>query len=246
MFEISKGIILSTSVLEFLPACWRAMPTLEEFYDIDWREVKISTIYANITHHSYKEKWQVHCESRGGQATRISEPDYVRQELWGSAKANLTTPDQWTHTHGVLNSQSFEYVMQPAVRNSFFGVFFRNGIVHNDASPWAVRALQDHQTRRFISIPLSSIGRISITLRCNQYQERWENGVCKEIRAVDPWLLFYDTTFPRFNQYVPRDDMDWSGFYLTPDLKYPNATDKMVFLAKLKELTEQPKFVIPL
>lgn len=57
-------------------------------------------------------------------------------------------------------------------------------------------------------------------------------------------MVFYDTHGVRFRRYIPRDDMDWSGFYFAPNAEYPNATDKMIFLSKLRELTDKPKSVM--
>jgi hypothetical protein len=246
MFEISQGIVLHTSILEFLPACWRAMPTKEEFYDIDWREERVSTIYADITEMSYREKSMVHHEQRHGQATRISDADFERQELWGGVKS-APSPDQWTHRRGVLESRTHEGYLQPAVRNKYLGVFFQDGQIHDDFCHRAVRSLlDDNEMNRVIHLPLVTLNEWRVTLRCSNYRERWESGICVDIEADRPLLIFYSTKGPRFQQYVPRDDMDWSGFYFVPKLNYPNATDKMIFLSKLRELTDRPKSVNPL
>jgi len=243
MFEISNGIVLRTSILEFLPECWRALPTPEEFYGIDWREVPISTIYADLSHHSYEEKFHYNCENRSGQATRISEPNWERQELWGAAKTKIpTTPLQWTHNRGVLGSRCYEGLVQPAVRNSYLGVFMRNGIIHNDYSQRAVKSLADDY--RGIVLPLAPVGTMRMTLNCRAYSEHWIDGVHKSVIAENAYVVFYDTHGVRFRRYIPRDDMDWSGFYFSPNAEYPNATDKMIFLSKLRELTEKPKAVM--
>lgn len=251
MFELSKGVILQTSILDFFPDFWWRMPEHRELYDQEWRQTPISTIYGQgeLARLSFRNKHLVHHEQRHGVTTRITESDFKREELWAGVKPPtsrfVSTPVQWTHDDGVLDSRdSWDEGLQPAVRNKTFGVYMNKGRIENVRNRIAVSSLNDvGDVMRVYNWTLVEIGIYRIMLECTRYSEVWENGVCQSIQAANARLRFIDTSKVIFDEYVPRDDMSWDGFYVAPGLAFSNSVDKMIFLSKLKELTETAKSV---
>ncbi len=252
MFELSKGVILQTSILDFFPDFWRRMPTCQELYDQEWRQVPISTIYAQgeLSRLHYRDKHLVHCEQRHGTSTRIVESNFKREELWGHVRADhwgkpSPTPAQWTHDDGVLDSRdSWSNGLQPAVRNKSFGVYFNKGKIENIRNRIAVSSLDDiGDVMRTYTFSLVEVGVYRVVLSCTGYSEIWENGRCEKIHAQNAHLRFLDTSGGIYHELIPRDDTSWDGFIVAPRLEFARSSDKMLFLAKLKELTEKPKSV---